>query len=295
MPETNTSCTLLEIPQDIPGFNRFIGSWACRGDLNLVVDVGPANSVSQLFDALEELGIHQVDYFLLTHIHIDHAGGLSACMKRFPEARAVCHEKAVKHLADPTRLWEGSRHVLGKIAEAFGRPGPVDADRLIPPQALQIKGLEVIDTPGHAAHHLSFFFNGHLFAGEAAGNYYNLGDSDYLRPATPPRFFFDVFVQTLERLKSLEDSALCYAHWGKAQSSHVMLDRFREQVFRWKEIIAKTISSESDNLVGRCIERLLEEDPNLRAFSSMPQSVQTRERYFLSNSVKGYIGFLTRT
>lgn len=295
MLETDSLSTLVEIPQALPGFGHFIGSWVCPGDPTLVIDVGPASSVSHLFDALTRLGVRKVDYFLLTHIHIDHAGGLSACMNRFPEARAVCHEKAVKHLIDPERLWEGSRKVLGKIADAFGKPGPVTPDRLLTPQALHVEGLQVIDTPGHAAHHLSFYFNGHLFAGEAAGNYYNLENGDYLRPATPPRFFFDVFVQTLERLNSLEDSVLCYAHWGKAPSSHVMLDRFREQVFRWKELIAEEIASEGGGLVERCIQRILATDPNLQAFRSMPRNVQMRERYFLSNSVKGYIGFLTGT
>jgi glyoxylase-like metal-dependent hydrolase (beta-lactamase superfamily II) len=62
-------CTLVEIKQRIPGFDHFIGSWVYRGDINFVVDVGPANSVSELIQALLQMNMERVDYVFLTHIH----------------------------------------------------------------------------------------------------------------------------------------------------------------------------------------------------------------------------------
>lgn len=285
-------CTLIEIKQKIPGYDHFIGSWVCRGDINLVVDVGPANSVGRLIETLMEMNIKRVDYVLVTHIHIDHAGGLGGFLEHFPKARVVCHEKGIRHLVDPSRLWEGSQKVLGEIAEAFGCPQAVKEERCIPHAQARIKNLAVIETPGHAPHHLSFSYGGNLFAGEAGGNYFSVLDTDYLRPATPPRFFMKDFLESVDRLMALKDQHICYAHFGDAKDSRRMLKRFRAQIFRWKELIQKEMSAGSDDLMMRCVNSLLEKDPDLMAFKLMDPDTQKRERFFMANSVRGYIEFL---
>ena len=285
-------CMLIEIKQEIPGFDKFIGSWVYRGDINLVVDVGPANSVGRLIETLEEMNIKRVDYVLVTHIHIDHAGGLGGFLEHFPKARVVCHEKGIRHLVDPSRLWEGSRQVLKEIAEAYGCPQAVKEEMCIPHAQARIKNLAVIETPGHAPHHLSFSYGGNLFAGEAGGNYFSVLDTDYMRPATPPRFFLKNFLESVDRLMALEDQHICYAHFGDAQNSRRMLKRFRAQIFRWKEVIQKEMSAGSDDLMRRCVNSLLEKDPDLKAFKLMEPDTQKRERFFVANSVRGYIEFL---
>lgn len=285
-------CLLIEIKQKIPGYDHFIGSWVCRGDINLVVDVGPANSVGRLIETLMEMNIKSVDYVLVTHIHIDHAGGLGGFLEHFPKARVVCHEKGIRHLVDPSRLWEGSQKVLGEIAEAYGCPQAVKEEMCISHAQARIKNLTVIETPGHAPHHLSFSYGGNLFAGEAGGNYFSVLDTDYLRPATPPRFFLKNFLESVDRLMALEDQHICYAHFGDAQNSRLMLKRFRAQIFRWKELIQKEMSAGSDDLMMRCVNSLLEKDPDLKAFKFMESDTQKRERFFVANSVRGYIEFL---
>ena len=285
-------CTLVEIKQDIPGFNHFIGSWAYKGPINFVVDVGPASSVDKLVHALTEMGMDRVDYVLLTHIHMDHAGGIARFLEYFPMALAVCHEKGKKHIVDPSKLWEGSRKMLGEIAEAYGPPGAVKEERCISHTEADIKDLTIVETPGHAVHHLAFSYDGNLFSGEAAGNYYSVGDTDYLRPATPPRFFLKVFLGSLDKLMALEDQHICYAHFGDAPSSRQMVERFRAQIFRWKEVVEGEISGDPHDLPRRCVDSLLEKDPELRAFGLMDPHTQERERYFMTNSVRGYIGFL---
>ena len=285
-------CLLIEIKQKIPGYDHFIGSWVCRGDINLVVDVGPANSVGRLIETLMEMNIKRVDYVLVTHIHIDHAGGLGGFLEHFPKARVVCHEKGIRHLVDPSMLWEGSQKVLGEIAEAYGCPQAVKEEVCIPHAQARIKNLTVIETPGHAPHHLSFSYGGNLFAGEAGGNYFSVLDTDYLRPATPPRFFLKNFLESVDRLMALEDQHICYAHFGDAQNSRRMLKRFRAQIFRWKELIQKEMSAGSDDLMMRCVNSLLEKDPDLKAFKLMDPDTQKRERFFVANSVRGYIEFL---
>jgi hypothetical protein len=133
---------------------------------------------------------------------------------------------------------------------------------------------------------------GHLFAGEAGGNYLCVADTDYLRPATPPRFFLKVFLETVDRLMALEDQHICYAHFGDAPSSRQMLKRFRAQVLRWKEVVEKERSAGPKDLIMRCVDRLLAKDPDLKAFALMDPDTQDRERFFMGNSVRGYIGFL---
>ena len=283
----------IEVEPPLPGFNRFIGAWLCTGRKNVLIDVGPANTAGTLIRCLSHAGIHRIDYVLLTHIHIDHAGGLARFLEHYPMAAVICHEKAIRHLTAPSKLWKASQQTLGKIAEAYGTPQPVQSLRLIPHTEARLPGLEIIDTPGHASHHLSFSWEGNLFAGEAAGNYYAWEGSEYLRPATPPRFFKDVFLASIDRLSALEDQPICYAHAGRATSSHEMLTRFRLQILRWEDLIREECLGQGKNKARSCVDILLEADPELRRFGAMNTDTQNRERYFIGNSVKGFIGFLS--
>jgi len=283
---------MITIEQQLPGFNNFFGCWVCTGDINIIIDVGPANSTVRLKNGLFSLGLEKIDYILLTHIHIDHCGGLAEILNHYPMAKVICHDKGLKHIADPTNLWEGSLKVLGKIAKMYGQPQPVAKDRLISHTESDIAGLVVIETPGHAVHHLSYCYQDYLFAGEAGGNFFMQNGTEYLRPATPPRFFFDVCMQSVDRLLALEDRPICYVHCGEAESSHRLLKRFRNQLILWKDIISTELDKSDDNLVTRCIEALLEEDSNLMAFNKMNPAVQERERVFMTNSIKGMAGYL---
>jgi glyoxylase-like metal-dependent hydrolase (beta-lactamase superfamily II) len=283
---------LIELPLNIPGFRRFFGSWVCRGGLNIVVDAGPANSARHLIDALAAAGLEKVDYVLLTHLHIDHAGGVAALLDRYPMARVICHAGGAAFLKEPRKLWEGSLKVLGKIAQAYGPPQPVAAERIIPHTENPLPELRVIETPGHAAHHLSFVYRNKLFAGEAAGNYIKIGRREYLRPATPPRFFLDVCLQSADRLLALKDRPVCFAHFGSADSSHRLLAAFRDQLQRWKTVIRTETLQGEENLIGRCIEALFAEDPRLQAIRQADPATLERERFFIANSVKGFIGYL---
>lgn len=283
---------LIEIQQTRPGFNQFIGTWTCTGPLNLLVDVGPAGSADRLIESLETIGLNRLDYILITHIHIDHTGALSDILNRYPMAKAVCHEKAVPLLTDPSKLWSGSLSVLGDTARMYGEPKPVSKDRLIPHPQCNISGLGIIDTPGHAAHHLSFTYEDCLFVGEAGGNFMALEGGTYLRPATPPRFFMEAFLSSLDKLLSLENMLLCYGHFGQADNSREMLMRFRRQLMRWKDIILTEIRKGEERLVPRCMTSLLEKDPELARFSDLTPEFQDRERFFLGNSIMGFIDYL---
>jgi len=283
---------LREIKQDRPGFNNFIGSWVYVGDINFVVDVGPSSSVSRLIDSIKAMKIDRIDYILITHIHIDHAGGLAHILDHFPMAKAICHEKGIKHLVDPSRLWSGSLKTLGEVAESYGPLKPVKKERLIPHTEADIKDIKIIETPGHAPHHISFSYGGDLFAGEAAGNYCTISGKEYLRPATPPIFLLEECLSSVDKLLAMEEMPMYYGHFGMVESSHQLLKRFRHQLLRWHDIIKEEITAGDSNLPERCLESLLEKDPDLKTFHFMDADTQMRERFFLSNSVRGYLGYL---
>ena len=283
---------LIEIKQDRPGFDRFIGSWLCPFDQTMVIDIGPSRSLPKLIDALTARGIHRVDTVLLTHIHMDHAGGLAEFLDHFPMARAVCHSKAIPHLVDPSKLWLGSQKTLGELAETYGPIKPVKRDRLIPHTEARAEGVDLIETPGHAVNHLSFIVQGNLFAGEAGGICLRGEGWEYLRPATPPVFFLKQFLESIDRLLSVQDLTMCYAHFGRAQGSHHMLKRERAQLLFWERIIREEMARSDPLIVERCMTRLLAEDPELRAYEAMSSADQEREKFFLGNSIKGYLGFL---
>ena len=286
--------TLIELTLDIPGFDHFIGSWVCPGPQNVLVDVGPSNAALQLIQHLKTMGLERIDTVLLTHIHIDHAGGLAAFLEHYPMARVICHEMGLQHLVDPSRLWAGSRKVLGRVAKAYGPLGPLPRERLISHRDARMEGLTIIETPGHAPHHLSFRYNGVLFPGEAGGNYLILQDADYLRPATPPVFFMENALTSIDRLLGLGDMPMCYPHFGMAEGSVSLLKRHRKQLLRWEKVIREEHAAGNSRLAERCIERLLGEDPDLRAFGTMSSETQERERFLMTNAVTGFLGYLER-
>ena len=285
--------TFLPIKQDIPGFNPFFCSWVCQGELNMMVDVGPANTADRLVDSLTSMGLERLDYVLLTHIHIDHGGALAEVLARYPKARVICHKEGIPHLVNPSKLYQGSLKVLGDLARAYGSPGPIAENRLMPHTECQVDGLEVIETPGHALHHLSFTYQKRLYAGEAAGTYSIVGKREYLRPATPPKFFPDVFMESIDRLLALADQPIRYAHVGGAESSHRLLRLFREQLVFWESMIGESVTfgGRKTDIIRDCVDRLLKDDPNLAAFESMDASTQRRERTFMANAVRGFVEF----
>ncbi|MEJ5357519.1 MAG: MBL fold metallo-hydrolase, partial [Desulfobacterales bacterium] len=268
----------------------FISAWLLIGPPVCLVDPGPASTTEQLSAALAAHGVGRIDFLLLTHIHLDHAGGVGRIARRFPEAQVVCHPKAVAHLADPTRLWEGSRKVLGSLADAYGPVEAVPAERLLAADRLAVEGITPLLTPGHAPHHVSFAVGDLLFAGEACGVLYDLGDRGlYMRPATPPVFDLGQALASLERLIARRPGRMVVGHSGLYRGAVSLLSRHHLQLRDWERRIA--------GLAGRPIEEiageLLAHDPLLAAFSAFPAAAQERERYFLKNSLEGFRGWVT--
>jgi glyoxylase-like metal-dependent hydrolase (beta-lactamase superfamily II) len=287
---------LIELRPPLAGFDSFIGAWLYQSDATCLVDVGPAVTAPDLREALARLGVHHLDAIYLTHIHIDHAGGIGQIAAAFPETPIVVHPKGIDHLVDPTRLWEGTLKTLAATARAYGPFMPVPPERLVPADSDIPGPLSALITPGHAPHHASYVGEAGLFVGEAGGVRLDLpGGGVYLRPATPPRFFPEVYLKSLALVEAQRPARLFYGHFGMTADTN-LLARHAEQIRLWMGIVeAVWMERKKDTgaeAAERCVERLLAEDGHLGGFERLDPKAQERERGFLLNSVRGMLGEL---
>ena len=285
---------LLTLFPPIAGFGDFICVWLHRGDPNFIVDVGPSATAYDLVNALNRLDIRHLDYIFLTHIHIDHSGALGDIAAEFPHTPIVCHKSTFPHLSDTRRLWEGSLKTLGDTARAYGPIKPVSSERLIDSDTFESDYVQPIFTPGHAPHHVSYLTEKYLFAGEAGGVCLPLASGRfYLRPATPPRFYMENALESIDVLISKKPERLCYGHCGIRHNGLEMLVKHRAQLELWREVIKEEMGKGiSERMVSGCMRRLLKEDRLLAGFSRMSSEKKARERFFFANSIKGFISYI---
>jgi glyoxylase-like metal-dependent hydrolase (beta-lactamase superfamily II) len=281
---------LITLPSVAAGFQDFIGVWLYKGEKTFIVDTGTSSTSDALLKALRETGVKNLDYILLTHIHMDHAGATGEISEHFPDSPVVCHKDAIPHLADPSRLWEGTKKTLGRIAEAYGPLKPVNPE-LLTDASVFSETIISVATPGHSIHHVSYIYGDFLFAGEAGGVCYPLkSGGEYMRPATPPKFFLNTAVESIDTLISKSPGKICYGHLGLKEDAVKMLKQHKEQLYFWEDIIRKEAgTSQNEDLISLCAEVLLEKDPLLAGFSDMEGDVKERERFFLLNSIKGFV------
>ncbi|HEY3307762.1 MAG TPA: MBL fold metallo-hydrolase [Desulfuromonadaceae bacterium] len=288
----NNSLLCIDLDQPVlEGFRKFISSWLYRGDgFTLLVDPGPLSTIQHLCSELRWQGVTQLDFVILTHIHIDHAGGTGALLKEFPGAVVICHPEGIRHLIAPEKLWEGSRKVLGTLAEAYGEIVAVPEGQICFEDNIGNTGMRAFLTPGHAQHHCSYLLADLLFAGEVAGVRCDLEDGIFMRPATPPRFNLKVALESIDKMIALAPRRMVFAHYGLVESALDHLQIARKQLLLWVRGVAETAgaSSRETALVGW----LLEHDEHYKNVSRLPNDIQARERYFLGNTLRGMIEYV---
>ena len=282
---------LIDLQPPIPGYERFIGAYLFCGERKAIVDPGPKSAIPNLLSALAGLNISPkaIDYVILTHIHIDHAGGAGTALREMPRAKVLAHSQALRHLIDPAKLWEASLKTLGDLALQYGRIEPVLEDRMAEATDLMTIGLgpsqvlEVHLTPGHAPHHLSLFErkNGILLAGEAAGACIN----GAVRLATPPPFKLEEMLSSIDRLISLEPKTLCYGHFGCYGNAVERLRLARSKLLTWHEIVGLAVREGKDQ--EQILLLLREKDQSLDYLGGLDQPTYIREHTFLLNSING--------
>ncbi len=194
------------------------------------VDVGTNDSVPYLLAALDALGIARdsVEYLLLTHVHLDHAGGAGRLIRELPNATAVLHPRGAPHMIDPAKLIAGSRAVYGeeRFRHLYGEIVPVPSERVRVTRdgdSLSLAGreLDILHTPGHALHHQAFLDRAHacIFTGDTFGISYRELDSSrgafVIPTTTPPQFDPEQLIASIDRLLSYSPEAMYLMHFSR--------------------------------------------------------------------------------
>jgi glyoxylase-like metal-dependent hydrolase (beta-lactamase superfamily II) len=237
---------VIEIDTLLGGWQRVTAGYLVTGAAPVLVETGSQSSVPALLDSLATLGVAPGDLagVAVTHIHLDHAGGVGDVARAFPSATVYVHEKGARHLVDPTRLVASAARVYGSLLDSlYGRLDPTPATRihvLADGEAIPVgpgRSLVMVDSPGHAKHHLALHdsASGVLFAGDAVG--VRLPDAGVLRPSTPPPDFdLELALGSLGRFELRRPSGLALAHYGLLPDPADVLAEAAETLRRWAAV-----------------------------------------------------------
>ena len=277
------------------GLDNFIASYVLKGKKVAIIETGPTSSVPNIVMALKTLSVkpEDVTYVAVSHIHLDHGGGVGTLLKHLPNAKAIVHHKGAPHLANPEKLWQQSQTVLGKITDIYGPPEPVPTDRIIPAtdgmtfDVGNRVSLRVVETLGHASHHQSYYenFGGAIFLGDAAGIY--LKQFDAVVPTTPAPFRLDSALSSLDKLAALKPRALYYSHFGPATDPARRLQAYAEQLRLWAKIAAE--GTEHGRSVDEIRDRIIAADVSIQRASQLIKVHPILSETVLKNSVQGFI------
>lgn len=279
---------------------NFLNTWVySSNDLCFLVDPGPSVSINSLKKALKRLkiGKNDLDYILLTHPHIDHAGGVGNLLNFFPQSIMICHPKGIKHLINPKKLWEGSLKVLGNAAQFYGKIEPVPEDRIQYQENFGNGEIKTIETLGHSPHHQSYLFKNFLFVGEACGHNYPSDDVIYIRPATPPIFDYNIYLASIEKLIKLDLSnyKICFPHFGMRDNAALIIKIAKSQIITWMRVVDLLYNERKQpNFMNHLIAELKSHDNIFANLNLLSQERQTREPFILRQSIDGIIGYIEK-
>ncbi len=289
------------IDVETAGIKNFIASYVLKGEKVMIIETGPTSSVPNLLIGLRELQIRLEDvaYVAVSHVHLDHAGGVGTLLKSLPNAKVVVHQRGAPHLISPEKLWQQSQEVLtSSITDLYGAPEPVPAERVVAAADGMVfdagKGvrLKVVETTGHASHHQSYqdLLDGGVFPGDAAGIYLN--EIDVVVPTTPAPFRMDIALAALDKLIGLKPKALYYSHFGRTLDSVNKLQTYVRQLKLWAKI-AKDGLDKNDS-VETISRRIAEEDEAVRQAIEHVKGHPILNKTVLNQSVYGIVDFVTK-
>jgi glyoxylase-like metal-dependent hydrolase (beta-lactamase superfamily II) len=235
-----------EIDTLLGGWTRLTAGYLIEGPAPVLVETGSQTSVPALLAALSEHGVTPGDLagVAVTHIHLDHAGGVGDVARAFPDATVYVHEKGARHLVDPERLVRSAARVYGELLDSlYGRIEPTPAARLrvlADGETIDVgqgRNLVTVDSPGHAKHHLALHDSesGILFAGDAVG--VRLPDAGILRPATPPPDFdLQQAITSLRKFRARTPTGVALAHYGLLPDPLAMLEEAEDTLRHWAQV-----------------------------------------------------------
>ena len=227
----------------------------------MLVEVGPSNSFPYLISSLESLGISEVKRSAMTHLHLDHIGGIGHLVEKYKEHIVYIHELGIRHLPNPEKLWKAVSDVYTEewLSTNWGeiKPTPTKNIRSLQDKELIDLGngrkLEAIYGPGHAKHHYTFYdeYSKTLFMGDTLGLIYPHGD--FVQPnLPPPDFNKELLFNTLDDLKKLDLKYLALAHFGMHGNPYKLIENAKENIDEWL-IFSNNLNDMSDKTATESI------------------------------------------
>jgi glyoxylase-like metal-dependent hydrolase (beta-lactamase superfamily II) len=230
------------------------------GGHRALVDPGPASTLETLRERLRDRGLSvaQLDAILLTHIHLDHAGASGSLVRENPRIAVYVHGIGAPHMIDPAkllasaaRLWPDTLHYL------FGDTVPVPKENIRTLDGgetltLGSRKLEVVYTPGHASHHVSYFDQGEeiAFVGDTTG--IRIDKAPFIMPATPPPdISLEIWESSFAAILERKPSRLFLTHFGFSDDPPAHIAEFRQRLHRWAEIATEVLRSSVDETAAK--------------------------------------------
>lgn len=284
------------------GFRNYIASYVVKGAQKIaIVETGPTCSVENLLAGLREIDIktEDVDYVMVTHVHIDHAGGAGTLLQHLPKARLLVHSRGAPHIINPEKLWAQSKQVLGEIAEIYGEIQPVPENCVSTPSdgaLIDLGGsvqIQVLETLGHASHHLAFYERKSqgVFQGDSAGIY--VPQIGVTIPTTPAPFHLQLTLASLSKLRKLKPQRLYYTHFGSVENAVERLESYEAQLNLWAKKISEAVKR-GDSLESM-YTIILEQDPQMSmAVDLIEKNVALRQGVVMQ-SIYGFLEHFRKT
>jgi len=250
------------------------GSYIIDEEVLTMIETGPSRSVPYIKEGLKALGkkLEDVQYIIVTHIHLDHAGGAGLLVQECPNAKVIVHPRGYRHLLNPEKLIAGAKAVYGQaFDELFAPIVPIPEDRLIVMEdggTLKIadnRTLHFYDTPGHAKHHFSIYdpTSKGIFTGDTVGVRYdgleNFGGDVYLPSTSPNQFDPEAMLSSIEKVRNLGVERIYYGHFGVSDHPAEALAEVARWIPRFVEMAQKTSATDPFKLSQALADMVIKE------------------------------------
>jgi glyoxylase-like metal-dependent hydrolase (beta-lactamase superfamily II) len=221
-----------------------------------LIEAGPGADHDRVVTALDGLGVdtHTLAHIVVTHIHMDHAGGVGALLERYPNATVWVHEIGARHLVDPDRLVASTARTYGvdRMRALYGTMRPSSPERVRSVTAgerisLGDRSLTAVHTPGHASHHIALHDDrsGSMWTGEAIGSY--LPWANCYRPALPPpEVEVERALASIEAMRARRPTALLTSHYGRVPDPNDAFDRAADRIRMWCASVGSALTDRPD-------------------------------------------------
>ncbi len=267
-----------------------------------LVDSGPPSSASVVLDGIRKVGVRpeDINYIIVTHVHVDHAGGAGVLLKDMPRAQVIVHHMGARHLLKLVKLIDSTVKTVGsEIIAQWGEAVPVEPERVqvvYDNDAIQLSEeqvLDFIDAPGHAPHELCIYErrNGGIFIGEALGLYF--ADDEVLLPChPPPSFDLESCIKTIQRLMTLNASRLYFAHFGVTDRVEEIIQLAIDKLRIYDNIMAEAIRGDALNDITEKI--LAQVAPELELMRRVPSAYKLVVENLIPWGIAGFMDYYSK-